>query len=88
MMSKLTEIPLDELRQAESDLTDAKNKVNRLKAEKDSMEMGLRRKMTIGANVPCKVAKLKNGQYVVHVWVESPSNPNQLHIVDLSELEQ
>ena len=47
----------------------------------------LRRSLPLTEECPCKVANLGDGWFAVHVWVASHSQSNQLHIVNLSDLE-
>ena len=71
----------EDLREAERNRTAAENAVNRARKKIEDAELKFREALPVGKNVPCTVAVLPSGDVVVHVWVESASNPNQLHIV-------
>lgn len=73
--------PYEKLREARINRTAAENALNAARAKVEEVETAFRVALPVGANVPCSVAVLPGGRVAVHVWVESASNPNQLHIV-------
>ena len=75
---------ISELQEEEGVLSSTQERVDRLRRELADYKMRLCKSMVVGEIIPCKVVKLSDGQYAVHVWVESSS---KLHIVELTELE-
>ena len=60
--------------------------VGTLRKEIDDYENALRGQMPLSQNEPCKVVKLPDGRYAVHVWKSATAHLHTLYIVELSEL--
>lgn len=71
----------DALARAKHDKEQAEKRIAQAEREIEQQEMALRKAMPVSEHVPCTVGVLPDGQVAVHVWVESSSYPNQLHIV-------
>ena len=76
---------LAELQEAETEVQAAQQKAEKLRAELHSYKGLLRGKLTVGKQIPCKIARLGDELYAVNVWVRSGYI---FHIVELTELEE
>lgn len=79
---------MNELEEAKRELEIAQKKVNNLQREIDQREIKLRLNLPVGKNIPCNTGVLPDGRIAVHVWVESSSEPNQLHIVEPRSIDE
>ncbi len=71
----------DALARAKYDKEQAEKRIAQAEKEIQQQEMALRKAMPVSKPVPCNAGVLPDGKVAVHVWVESSSEPNQLHIV-------
>lgn len=72
----------EELREAEEQFRIAEITRDRARKKAEATKRQLMEKLTIGKNVPCRVAILPSGSAAVHVWVDGSANSSQLHIVE------
>jgi len=80
--------PEQELKKLEGKIRRIKNDIHAVESQKAFRDSQLKKTLYVGRDNPCSVAVLPSGKIAVHVWVESSSTPNQLHIVDAQFLEE
>lgn len=71
----------DALLRAKHDKKQAEKRIAKAEKEIERQKIALRKALPVSDHVPCTVGVLPDGMVAVHVWVESSSQPNQLHIV-------
>ena len=76
----------EQLRVEKQNANEVERRTSELKRKIQDYEKNLRLRLHIGKNLPCKVARLADGTFAVHVLVESESIKSRLHIVELTEL--
>ena len=70
----------EELRESERKRSAAESAFHQAKRAVERAELKFREALPVSRNHPCAVAITSGGKVVVHVFVESASNPNQLYI--------
>lgn len=67
---------------AQREKEQAERRIAEAEREIRKQEVELMRGLPVSEGRPCNVGILPDGTIAVHVWVESSSSPNQLHLVE------